>query len=182
MQTESMEWSCKYCGGGGKVDYPTNRIEKSTRITCSHCLKPSAYVWCSTCGIGGQITKTSFLDSPSKWQCLECKIEHQLPKNFHQTEIIFSPNYFEDKEDLYQTSKLKNLLNFRIWKANFLSIILMAILLVIVFFISMYVEQIIKSIFSSDFISSVLSRFFTLSLMLVVFYAIHKLSKPEKDS
>jgi hypothetical protein len=96
MQMEAMDWVCDYCGGEGKVDYPTKRIEESTLIICLHCSQPSAYVWCDVCGMGGQIAEIDFLHSPKTWQCMECDSEYELSKDFYQTKIIFTPTHFVD--------------------------------------------------------------------------------------
>jgi hypothetical protein len=97
MQTE---WTCIYCGGQGKVKYPraSGDIEKPALIICSNCSKPSAYVWCDKCEMGGAIAETEFVDSPNYWICIQCGSKHQLPERFYDTSFDFNPTKLKDPE------------------------------------------------------------------------------------
>jgi DNA-directed RNA polymerase subunit RPC12/RpoP len=115
MLMESMEWTCAYCGGKGKVDYPAEKIEESTLIVCLHCSKPSAYVWCDNCGMGGQITETEFLNSPKSWRCMGCGSEYELSKDFYQTKIVFTPKRFLDLKRLTLKNDIKFQKHLPLW-------------------------------------------------------------------
>lgn len=97
MQTE---WTCMYCGGQGKVKYPrdTGEIETPALIICSNCSKPSAYVWCDKCGMGGAVAETEFIGSPKHWICIKCGTRYQLPERFYEIPFDFNPTKFNDPE------------------------------------------------------------------------------------
>jgi hypothetical protein len=118
MQMESMDWVCDYCGGEGKVNYPTKRMEEATLIICSHCSQPSAYVWCEVCGMGGQIAVTEFSHSPKTWQCMECDSEYELSEDFYQTNIVFTPVHFVDVKGLKRQEFLEFEKNIPSWAKN----------------------------------------------------------------
>jgi hypothetical protein len=115
---ESMDWVCNYCGGEGEVEYPTNRIEEATLIVCSHCLKPSAYLWCEYCGMGGQIAGNEFLHSPMRWRCMECGSEYDLPDEFYQAKITFTPEFFADAYKLRIDRDITLQKHIPIWAKN----------------------------------------------------------------
>jgi hypothetical protein len=118
MLLESMDWVCDYCGGEGIVKYPTDRIEKSTLIICSHCSKPSAYAWCDNCGMGGQIMKIGFEGFPSEWECMECGSKYKLPKDFYEAQITFTPKHFLNVKKLELDKNIREQKHIPMWAKN----------------------------------------------------------------
>lgn len=97
---ETMNWSCDNCGGEDDIAYPADKTETPAYIICSHCLMPSAYVWCDKCGMGGQIAQTEFTGQPNKWKCISCHSEYTLPFDFYQNPIYFQPTAFTNIEKI----------------------------------------------------------------------------------
>ena len=87
-----MDWYCSRCCGEGDIAY--NLTKKPVYVVCSNCSNGDAYVWCEKCGIGGQISITDFNSRPTEWVCRFCGSKYQLPPNFYEASITFTPTAF----------------------------------------------------------------------------------------
>jgi hypothetical protein len=147
MQMESMEWTCRNCGGTGKVKYPTSKIEESMLIICSHCSKPSAYAWCKECGMGGEVTGINFSNFQMSWKCAGCDSTYNLSKDFYSNPIAFSPIKFSDvhklefKRDIREQKHIpawvKKMMQFWEEKLKYFLYVYVAIGVLVLFFVTL---------------------------------------------
>jgi len=118
MQMVSMEWTCKQCGGTGKVRHPTSKIEESMLIVCSHCSTPSAYAWCEKCGMGGEVTGIDFSNFQRSWNCEECGSTYNLAKDFYNDQIFFTPIDFVHAKELELEREIREEKHIPVWVKN----------------------------------------------------------------
>lgn len=95
QQLESnLAWECRSCAGRGVIDDPTLISNEPILVSCVRCGALSAYVWCSHCGVGGQIAETDFSTHPLEWSCQTCHHTFGLPVGFYDIHIRFTPTKF----------------------------------------------------------------------------------------
>jgi len=87
-----MDWYCPQCCGEGEIVH--NLTEEPVFVVCSNCGYEDAYVWCEKCGVGGQISITDFNSRPMEWVCRFCGSKYQLPPNFYEAPMTFTPTAF----------------------------------------------------------------------------------------
>lgn len=94
QQTDKIIWECQTCKGKGQIDHPTFDRHMPISVICAHCQTASAYLWCSYCGISGQISETNFSKHPLQWVCQSCQQKFDLPLGFYEVHIRFTPTQF----------------------------------------------------------------------------------------
>ncbi len=87
-----MDWYCPNCGGEGEIKHRSS--EKPIAVICKKCSFIDAYVWCETCGEGGQIADVDFNARPREWKCRGCRKSYILPPNFYERLVEFEPQAF----------------------------------------------------------------------------------------
>ncbi len=93
-QSDEIIWECRTCKGKGPIDHPAFDMQMPIFVICTHCQTASAYLWCSHCGISGQISETDFSNHPLQWICQSCQQKFDLPLGFYEVHIRFTPARF----------------------------------------------------------------------------------------
>ncbi len=87
-----MDWYCPNCGGEGEIEH--RHSEQPIAVVCKKCSFIDAYVWCETCGEGGQIANVDFNSRPREWKCRGCRQSYILPADFYHHLVEFEPQAF----------------------------------------------------------------------------------------